>query len=179
MNTMRALALAMIGFAGLASAQPLPDGSGKSLVETRCTGCHELSNVTRSAYTRAEWLDNVHKMRNVGARLSDAEMETVVDYLARAFPERPRPQAVVIPGDVKITIREWIVPKPGGTGSVGARWAQRATSLISARANVRPNRSSASGLARVTRNPSPRAAMRSAMVTICSVVLPRPRMTSG
>jgi virginiamycin B lyase len=100
--------------AGIASAQPaLPDGPGKALVEMRCTGCHELSNVTRSAYTRTEWLDNVHKMRNVGANLSDAEMETVVDYLARSFPERPRPQAVVVPGDAKVTIREWIVPRPG------------------------------------------------------------------
>ena len=52
-------------------------------------------------------------MRNVGARLSDNEMETVLDYLARNFPERPRPQAVIIPGDAKITIREWTVPTLG------------------------------------------------------------------
>jgi virginiamycin B lyase len=110
----RVMGLAMMAWAGIASAQhPLSEGPGRSLVETRCTGCHELSHVTRSAYSRAEWLDNVHKMRNVGANLSDAEMETLVDYLARSFPERPRPQPVLVPGEAKITIREWIVPKPG------------------------------------------------------------------
>ena len=110
----RVFSLVAIAWAGVAAAQDgLPDGTGKALVMERCIGCHELSNVTRSAYTRDEWLDNVHKMRNVGARLSDAEMQTVVDYLAKSFPERPRPQAVVIPGDAKITIREWFVPTAG------------------------------------------------------------------
>jgi virginiamycin B lyase len=109
-----ALVSALTLVSGVAMAQaPLPDGPGKALVETRCAACHELSNVTRSAYTRAEWLDNLHKMRNVGARLSDTEMETVLDYLARNFPDRPRPQPVIIPGDAKITIREWTVPTLG------------------------------------------------------------------
>src|SRR6266851_4981322 len=91
----------------------LPEGAGKALVETRCVGCHDLSNVTRSAYSRAEWLDNVHKMRNVGAKVSDAEMETLVDYLTHAFPEKPKPAAVIVPGEAKVTIREWFVPTLG------------------------------------------------------------------
>ena len=96
------------------AAQPtLPEGPGKALVETRCVACHDISNVTRSGYTRDEWLDNVHKMRNVGAKVSEAEMETLVEYLARAFPERPRPAAVIVGGDAKVTIREWTVPTPG------------------------------------------------------------------
>jgi virginiamycin B lyase len=97
-----------------AFAQPaLPDGPGKALVETRCVGCHDLSQVTRSAYSRTEWLDNVHKMRNVGAKVSDSEMDTIVDYLARALPEKPRPAAVIVPGEAKVAIREWTVPRPG------------------------------------------------------------------
>jgi virginiamycin B lyase len=96
-----------------AAAQALPEGGGKTLVETRCVGCHDHSYILRSAYTRTEWLDNVHKMRNVGAKVSDAEMETIVDYLARAFPEKPKPAAVIVPGDAKVTIREWFVPRPG------------------------------------------------------------------
>src|SRR5207247_1164472 len=96
-----------------AAAQALPEGEGKALVETRCVGCHDLSNVTRSAYTRVEWLDNVHKMRNVGAKVSDAEMQTIVGYLARAFPEKPKPAAVIVPGEAKVTIREWFVPRAG------------------------------------------------------------------
>ena len=86
---MRAAAMAPLLAANALWAQ-LPEGSGKALVETRCVGCHDLSGVTRSSYSRVEWLDNVHKMRNVGAKISDSEMETIVDYLARSFPERPR-----------------------------------------------------------------------------------------
>src|SRR6184192_4266111 len=109
---MRAVAFTPLLAANALLAQ-LPDGVGRTLVETRCTGCHELSHLTRSAYTRTEWLDNVHKMRNVGAKISDAEMETIVDYLTRAFPEKPRPAAVIVPGDAKVTIREWFVPTLG------------------------------------------------------------------
>ena len=37
----------------------------------------------------------------------------IADYLAKNFPEKPRPAAVVIPGDVKVTIKEWVVPTLG------------------------------------------------------------------
>ena len=96
-----------------AFAQALPEGAGKSLVEERCVGCHDLANVTRAAYSRVEWLDNVHKMKNVGARLSDQELETVVDYLANAFPGRTAPKPVIVSGGANVTIREWTVPTVG------------------------------------------------------------------
>ena len=96
----------------LAGAQ-LPDGAGKALVEARCATCHDLSNITRSAYTRAEWLDNVHKMRNVGAEVASNEIDTLVDYLAKSFPEKPKPPAVIVSGDARVTIREWFVPTLG------------------------------------------------------------------
>jgi virginiamycin B lyase len=108
------LAFALLTFSAAAAAQGgLPEGPGKALVQARCTACHDLSNITRSSYSREEWDDNVHKMRNVGAQLSDGEMEAVVNYLAKGFPERPRPQAVLIPGGAKVTIAEWAVPTLG------------------------------------------------------------------
>ena len=98
---MRAAAMAPLLAANALWAQ-LPEGSGKALVETRCIGCHDLASVMRSAYSRTEWLDNVHKMRNVGAKVSDSEMDEIVDYLARVYPERPRPAAVIVPGDAVV-----------------------------------------------------------------------------
>jgi streptogramin lyase len=37
----------------------------------------------------------------------------VVDYLAKNFPEKPMPPAVIIPGSVDASIKEWTVPTPG------------------------------------------------------------------
>jgi len=37
----------------------------------------------------------------------------VADYLAKNFPEKPKPPAVIIPGDVSVSIKEWVVPSLG------------------------------------------------------------------
>jgi CxxC motif-containing protein (DUF1111 family) len=63
----------------------LPDGEGKKILETRCTSCHELSEVTkfRGYYTRAQWRDIVVTMVEYGAELKKPEIETLADYLAQ------------------------------------------------------------------------------------------------
>ena len=42
-------------FAAAVAAQTLPDGPGKELVETICSACHSLANVTTQQKTREEW----------------------------------------------------------------------------------------------------------------------------
>jgi virginiamycin B lyase len=92
----------------------LPDGAGKDVVATACSQCHSLANITRSVgYTREGWQNTVAMMRNAGAQLPDTQVDTVVDYLAKNFPEKPLPPAAVIPGTVSVTIREWPVPTLG------------------------------------------------------------------
>jgi virginiamycin B lyase len=105
--------LAALAIAAAAQAQGLPDGDGKKLVEAYCQECHDLSTVTRSGYSREAWKNNVHMMLNVGAKVPAGEVDAVVDYLAKALPERPMPPAVIVPGDVKVAFREWFVPTPG------------------------------------------------------------------
>jgi cytochrome c5 len=63
----------------------LPDGEGKKILETRCTSCHELSEVTkfRGYYNRAQWRDIVVTMVEYGADLKNPEIETLADYLAQ------------------------------------------------------------------------------------------------
>jgi virginiamycin B lyase len=96
------------------SSPALPDGAGKAIVQTVCSQCHSLTNITRSTgYTRDGWVNTVAMMRNAGAPLPEDQVGTVVDYLAKNFPERPQPPAVLIPGNVSVTIREWTVPTPG------------------------------------------------------------------
>jgi virginiamycin B lyase len=100
--------------AGTAAAQPsLPEGPGKAIVEGACVQCHGLDNIIRSGYSRSEWRTRVAMMVNVGAKLAPGDVDTVVDYLARRFPERAAPSPALLAGDAKVDIREWTVPTAG------------------------------------------------------------------
>jgi virginiamycin B lyase len=87
--------------------------AGKSLVESRCVSCHDFRRVTRGGGDLAGWRNTVAMMVNVGARLTPAEADEVSRYLAAAYPEKPKPQAVVITGPVRVSFQEWLVPTPG------------------------------------------------------------------
>jgi virginiamycin B lyase len=96
--------------AAAAQAQ-LPQGEGRKLVETQCVQCHELARVTGAGYSEAEWRDKLAMMKNVGAKLTDEE--TLVAYLAKNFPEKPMPSAVLLSGPARVEIREWTTPTAG------------------------------------------------------------------
>ena len=66
-------------------SEDLPDGEGKKILESRCTSCHELTEVTkfRGYYTPAQWPDIVVTMVEYGADLKKPEIETLADYLAQ------------------------------------------------------------------------------------------------
>jgi mono/diheme cytochrome c family protein len=66
-------------------AQDLPDGAGKDLVMNVCTVCHELTRITSKKKTKEEWNDTVDKMAARGAKASDEEFDTIVNYLAKNF----------------------------------------------------------------------------------------------
>jgi len=91
----------------------LPEGSGKKAVESYCVQCHDLGTVTRAGYNQAGWRNDLHMMINVGSALPPDQVEMLTQYLAKSFPERPKPKAVVIPGSAKVSIKEWVVPTPG------------------------------------------------------------------
>jgi virginiamycin B lyase len=108
--------------AGLAwGAQPgwgqtstqLPDGNGKETVQKACGSCHALTTVTNAGHNKQEWTSVVNMMVNQGAPVPKAQIATVTDYLSKNFPEKPAPEAVVIPGSVEVSIKEWQVPTPG------------------------------------------------------------------
>ena len=61
------------------------DEEGEALLEDRCTACHTLDRVMRSQKSREEWDTTVERMVSLGARLTDAEKEGLVDYLATTY----------------------------------------------------------------------------------------------
>jgi len=96
------------------TARPsLPDGPGKTEVESACAACHALNMVTNSGHNRADWETVLHMMVNAGAKLPSDRFAVVVNYLATNFPAKPLPPAAIVPGSVNVTIKEWDVPTPG------------------------------------------------------------------
>jgi virginiamycin B lyase len=95
---------------GRGQAITLPDGPGKEIVQAECTKCHALGLIANSGgYTRPGWEELFGTM----VVLPSDQKGQVAEYLARNFPEQPRPPAVVIPGPVNIAIKEWLVPTLG------------------------------------------------------------------
>jgi cytochrome c2 len=67
------------------SAQDLPDGPGKELLMNVCTQCHTLNRIVEKKITKDEWNDIVDRMASKGARATDQEFDTIVNYLAKNF----------------------------------------------------------------------------------------------
>lgn len=120
----RRVAFALVLLAGVVAASPmlgqergrgrggavtLPEGSGSEIVQARCASCHGLNLITNSGYSRAEWISVFSTM----VTLPTDQVDVVADYLAKNFPEKPRPPAVIVPGSVQVNIKEWLVPSLG------------------------------------------------------------------
>lgn len=60
---------------------------GKSLLEDRCTVCHDLGRVERAKKTEEEWKATVERMVEKGAQLDEAEQELLIKYLAETYPK--------------------------------------------------------------------------------------------
>jgi virginiamycin B lyase len=108
------LVAASLSAAAIAQAQDsMPEGSGKKIVESACAGCHELGRISTAGYTEEEWRNNLSMMVNVGAPVPKDQFETVVQYLTKSFPAKPKPAPVIVQGPVKVSIEEWLVPTAG------------------------------------------------------------------
>ena len=68
----------------------LPDGEGKKILQAACTGCHDLTEVTKfkGYLTRDEWRDIVRTMVEYGAAVTPADVDVLVDYLVRNLGKR-------------------------------------------------------------------------------------------
>jgi len=90
----------------------LPDGPGKETVVAVCGGCHAMNRLG-AGYTPEGWRMVVRMMLNFDVPIPEDQLASVTEYLAKAFPERPRPAAVINPGPVEVSIKEWPVATLG------------------------------------------------------------------
>lgn len=70
-----------------AAVSPAPPAElgGEELLQDRCTQCHGLDRVRTQAKTLDEWEHEVAEMRELGAQLTDAEAQVLVEYLAETY----------------------------------------------------------------------------------------------
>ena len=71
-----------------ASAQSLPEGPGKNLVEVICSSCHSTERIEDKRWTKPQWQDKVLEMLQEEPDVTQAEREQIVDYLSKSFPAR-------------------------------------------------------------------------------------------
>ena len=88
----------------------LPEGDGKEAVTANCARCHGLNMITGTVgFTETGWHDLISTM----VALPEAQATTISKYLATNFPPKPGREPKLVPGDVTVTFREWIVPTLG------------------------------------------------------------------
>ena len=82
------LATALTAIALPSSAQGLPDGPGKDLVDVICSECHTTERIAAQQLTKSQWADKVLEMLQEAPDVKQSERDTIVEYLAKNFPAR-------------------------------------------------------------------------------------------
>src|SRR5262245_17090665 len=105
-------ALAPLAAQAQGQGPALPEGAGKQLVESYCTGCHQTNMITGSSgFTREHWKELASTMIDLAS--VPADQATVAEYLATNFPPNTRSAAKLVPGSTQVTFKEWFVPTLG------------------------------------------------------------------
>ena len=73
-----------------APGNELPPGAGRAILQTSCTVCHDLGEVTkfRGYYNRPQWQDIVATMTGYGANVRNEDVDVLVDYLTQSIGRR-------------------------------------------------------------------------------------------
>jgi virginiamycin B lyase len=103
-----------VPLAALAQGQSpsLPEGAGKQLVVSLCTGCHQTNMITNSmGYTRDGWKELIGTMVDLSA--NEDMRGKVTQYLADSFPPNTRRAPKLIAGSAQIAFKEWVTPQLG------------------------------------------------------------------
>src|SRR5258705_9608491 len=79
-------------------AQSSPEDKGKALVDAQCNSCHPLGARTGSGYDAAGWKTVMRMMINHGVPVAKEDLGPMTDYLAKTYPVKNRPVAVLVAG---------------------------------------------------------------------------------
>ena len=71
------------------STDPWPPGDDSDIARRACHDCHDPVVITASRLTVAQWSARVDAMLAKGARVTDDEIDTLIEYLATHFGPTP------------------------------------------------------------------------------------------
>lgn len=106
--------LALVPLPAVAQGQAagLPEGNGKELAATICTGCHATDQITRSSgYTPEHWKELISTMIDLSG--DPPTREAITQYLAEKLPPNTLRAPKIVPGPVQIEFKEWQTPSLG------------------------------------------------------------------
>ena len=72
-------------------ASTLPEGPGRLETEKLCQGCHDIAQSVSLRQDRNGWAATLTKMVGLGVKATDAELLTLVEYLAKHYPAEELP----------------------------------------------------------------------------------------
>jgi competence protein ComEA len=81
-----ALSALVLFFSAHTAQAQLPEGPGRELAAKTCSQCHEPDRILAQHQDREGWAATVNKMVSLGLQASDADIKTIVDYLATVLP---------------------------------------------------------------------------------------------
>ena len=93
--------------------QGAAEDKGKQMVDGLCNSCHPIGARVGSGYTPDEWKTVLRMMTNHGVALTADQLGPMADYLAKTYPVKGRPDAVIVPGPVKVSMQAFEAPTPG------------------------------------------------------------------
>jgi virginiamycin B lyase len=93
-------------------SQDGPD-AGKAIVDAQCNTCHPLAARVGTGYTPEGWDTVLRMMMNQGAPITAEQVPAIKEYLVKTYPVKGRPDAVLVPGPIKISMHAWHVAIPG------------------------------------------------------------------
>ena len=89
------------------------DDKAKQMVDGLCNTCHPIGARTGSGYTLDGWKTVMRMMTNHGVPVPPDQVGPMTEYLAKVYPVKGRPDAVIVPGPVKVSMKAWQAATPG------------------------------------------------------------------
>lgn len=74
-------------------ASPSLENEGHATFVRVCSTCHAPEIVAHQRLDREGWTTIVYQMANQGAVATDAELDEIIDYLSRSYPDEEQPAA--------------------------------------------------------------------------------------
>jgi len=95
------------------AAQAQDADKGKPMVDAMCNSCHPLTARTGSGYDAAGWRTVMRMMTNHGVPVPKDQLGPMTEYLIKTFPVKGRPDAVIVNGPLKASMKIFQATTPG------------------------------------------------------------------